>query len=142
MLFRARKSCITRLLIVEDEPLVAFDNEHELQSAGYAIVATVDSGEAAVPHLADASIDAVVLDMKLAGSMSGREVARLARDRGIAVLLVTGNCPDDAGQWANAWLAKPYRSGALVEALRAVEDLVCRGKVVSNEGKFTVFSAA
>jgi DNA-binding response OmpR family regulator len=138
MLFRARKSCLQRLLIVEDEPLIAFDNEHVLQSAGYAIVATVDSGEGAVPHLADSQIDAVILDMGLAGNMSGREVARLARDRGIAVLLVTGNCPEDAADWATAWLAKPYRGGALVDALQAMEDVVCREQAPRKFSGFTM----
>lgn len=128
MIFRARKSCISRLLIVEDEPLVAFANEHTLQSAGYEVIATVDSGEAAVPYLADAQTDAVILDMKLAGAMTGREVARLARDRGIAVLLVAGRCPDDARDWALAWLGKPYHGNALVEALKAVEAVICRGE--------------
>ncbi len=32
----------TRVLIVEDEPLIAFDNEHALIQAGYIVVATVD----------------------------------------------------------------------------------------------------
>ena len=48
MLFASRPSCIKRLLIIEDDPLTAFDNEHTLKHSGYEIVATVDSGEAAV----------------------------------------------------------------------------------------------
>src|SRR3546814_10349018 len=96
MRFASRPTCIKRLLIIEDDPLTAFDNEHTLKLGGYQIVATVDSGEAAVAVMAAEPVDAIVLDLGLAGHMTGREVARLARDRGIAVLLVTGQCPADA----------------------------------------------
>ncbi|WP_432770615.1 MAG: response regulator [Sphingopyxis sp.] len=128
MLFASRPSCIKRLLVIEDDPLIAFDNERTLKQSGYDIVATVDSGEAAVPIIADEQIDALVLDLGLAGDMTGREVARLARDRGIAVLLVTGQCPQDAGDIALACLAKPHSSAALVGALRAIETMICKNK--------------
>ncbi len=128
MLFASRPSCIKRLLIIEDDPLVAFDNERTLKHSGYDVVATVDSGEAAVPIIADEQIDALVLDLGLAGDMTGREVARLARDRGIAVLLVTGQCPDDAADIAVACLSKPHSAAALVGALRAVETMTCKNQ--------------
>ncbi len=114
MLFGHRPTCIKRLLIIEDDPLTAFDNEHTLKIGGYDIVATVDPGEAAVAIMAAEPIDALVLDLGLAGHMTGREVARLARDRGIAVLLVTGQCPADAEEIAIACLGKPHSASALV----------------------------
>ncbi len=43
MLFGRRQRTIRRIVVVEDEPLVAFDNEHLLSEAGYEVVATVDS---------------------------------------------------------------------------------------------------
>ncbi|MDZ3831392.1 MAG: response regulator [Sphingopyxis sp.] len=128
MLFASRPSCIKRLLVIEDDPLVAFDNERTLKHGGYDVVATVDSGEDAVAAIASEQIDALVLDLELAGHMSGREVARLARDRGIAVLLVTGKCPDDAAEIALACLHKPHGAAALVGALRAIESMICKNK--------------
>ena len=106
MLFASRPTCIKRLLVIEDDPLTAFDNEHTLKHSGYDVVATVDSGEAAVAVIASEQIDALVLDLSLAGHMSGREVARIARDRGIAVLLVTGQCPVDAEEMAVGIIAR------------------------------------
>ena len=47
MLFGKRERRISRIMIVEDEPLVAFDNENMLQEAGYVVVATVDGFAAA-----------------------------------------------------------------------------------------------
>ena len=43
MMFGRKKRRITRILIVEDEPLVAFDTEHFLREEEFEIVATVDS---------------------------------------------------------------------------------------------------
>lgn len=139
MLFASRPSCIKRLLVIEDDPLTAFDNEHTLKHSGYEIVATVDSGEAAVAILASEQIDALVLDLGLAGNMTGREVARLARDRGIAVLLVTGQCPTDAGDIAVAWLGKPHSAAALVSALKAVETMTCRNEKPRKVSGLTTF---
>ncbi len=139
MLFASRPLCIKRLLVIEDDPLTAFDNEHTLKHSGYEIVATVDSGEAAVRYIASEQIDALVLDLGLAGNMSGREVARLARDRGIAVLLVTGQCPADASEIAMACLGKPHNPSALVSALKALETMVCRNEAPRKVSGLTTF---
>ena len=139
MLFASRPSCIKRLLVIEDDPLVAFDNERTLKHGGYDVVATVDSGEAAVAVIAAGQIDAIVLDLGLAGDMTGREVARLARDRGIAVLLVTGQCPADAADIAVACLGKPHSASALVSALKAVETMTCKNQAPRKVSGLTTF---
>ena len=51
MLFGKRKRIVKRILIVEDEPLTAFDNENMLGDAGYEIVATVDDFDEALSVL-------------------------------------------------------------------------------------------
>lgn len=139
MLFGPRPSCIKRLLVIEDDPLTAFDNEHTLKHAGYDVIATVDSGEAAVRYIAAEPIDALVLDLGLAGDMSGREVARLARDRGIAVLLVTGQCPEDASDIAMACLDKPHSPSALVAALKALESMICKNQAPRKVAGLTTY---
>lgn len=139
MLFASRPLCIKRLLVIEDDPLTAFDNEHTLKHSGYDVIATVDSGEAAVRYIASEQIDALVLDLGLAGDMTGREVARLARDRGIAVLLVTGQCPADASEIAVACLGKPHSASALVSALKALETMVCKNQAPRKVSGLTTF---
>lgn len=129
MLFAFRPSSVKRLLIIEDDPLVAFENERTLLHHGYDVIATVDRGEAAVPFLADSHIDALILDLKLAGHMAARDIARLARDRAIPVLLVTGNCPDDAADIAMACLHKPHSASLLLSALRGIETIVTKNKL-------------
>lgn len=129
MLFAFRPSSVKRLLIIEDDPLIAFDNEYALKQHGYDVIATVESGEAAVPFIADGHLDALVLDMELAGHMTGRDVARLARDRQIPVLLVTGQRPDDVAEFAMSCLYKPYSPALLLYALRGVETMVAKNKM-------------
>lgn len=123
-LFKRNRRAIKRILIVEDEPLVAFDNEHHLGLAGYDVVATVDCGEDALRFLNPDRIDAVVLDVGLAGDISGIAVAEAAAEHDIPVLFVTGQCPGEAKRFAFACLSKPYTPGALVAALAAVDSLV------------------
>ena len=125
----AAPRCIRRLLVVEDDALVAFDHEYDLKSAGYEVVATVGSGEAAVPVLAEAEVDAIILDLHLSGAMQGADIARLAHDRGVAVLLVSGDVPDPAtAAYAFGHLAKPTAKRAVIAALQAMDARLCQQK--------------
>src|SRR3546814_20525716 len=95
MRFASRPTCIKRLLIIEDDPLPAFDNEHTLKLGGYQIVATVDSGEAEVAVMAAEPVDERRLALGLAGRMTGRARAPRARERGIEVMVVPGPVPPE-----------------------------------------------
>ena len=108
MLFGKRDRRIRRILIVEDEPLVAFDNENMLQDADYEVVATVDSYADAAAQIAAEQIDLVMTDISLAGEGDGLDVARAAVAKGVPVLIVTGNCSEEARGLAVGCLAKPY----------------------------------
>jgi two-component system, response regulator PdtaR len=119
MFFGRRRTQISRLLLVEDEPLVAFDNEHALGDAGFTIVATVPGLTGAAAALGR-EIDLVVSDVRLADG-SGVEVARAAQAAGVPVLFVTGACPAEAEALAAGCLAKPYAPKDLVAAIRAID---------------------
>ena len=121
MLFGKRERMIRRILVVEDEPLVAFDNEHLLTDAGYEVVATVDSLAAAREVIEREELDLVLTDVKLSGDGDGTEVARIARDKNVPVLFVTGHVVDGAGELGVGVLTKPYSSRVLKNALAALE---------------------
>ena len=63
MLFGKRERTIRRIVIVEDEPLVAFDNEHMLSEAGYDVVATVDNLADATRVIQEEEIDLILTDI-------------------------------------------------------------------------------
>ena len=65
MLFGKRKQVVKRILIVEDEPLTAFDNENMLGDAGYEIVATVDDLDEALEVLEREEVDLILSDVRL-----------------------------------------------------------------------------
>lgn len=125
-LFSRKKRQLVKLLIVEDEPLVAFDTEHFLRDDGFDIVGTHDRVEDAVAIIkAQTPIDLVLADINLADG-SGIDVARAAFDAQIPVLFVTGNCPDEARALADGSLAKPYSPRDLLASIAAI-DAVLRG---------------
>ena len=121
MLLSKRARLIHRILIVEDEPLVAFDNEHFLRDAGFEVVATVDRVEDAVKVIRDDDIDLILADVRLSDGEEGIDVAHAAHARGIPVLFVTGFCPIEAQALAVGCLAKPYTPRELRAAIDAVE---------------------
>jgi DNA-binding response OmpR family regulator len=121
MLFGKRERRISRIMIVEDEPLVAFDNEYMLKDAGYEVVATVDNYTDAAEAMAREEIDLILSDISLAGEGSGIDVARAAAALGIPILFVTGNCTEEARALAVGCLAKPYTERVLLSTLQAVD---------------------
>jgi DNA-binding response OmpR family regulator len=121
MLFGKRERAIRRILIVEDEPLVAFDNEHLLREDGYEVVATVDTLAEAVRVLGETAVDLVLSDIQLNGEGDGMDVARAAAARAVPVLFVTANCPVEARSLGIGCLAKPYSGRTLRNALDALD---------------------
>jgi DNA-binding response OmpR family regulator len=122
MLFGKRKQVVKRILVVEDEPLTAFDNETMIESAGYEVVATRDNVADALATLDEHPVDLILADVKLAGERSGIDLAREAAARGVPVLFATGRCPPEAAAVSIGCLMKPYSDKVLKDAIRAVEE--------------------
>ena len=142
MLFGRKKRQIVRLLVVEDEPLVAFDTEHFLSDADYEIVATVDSVADALAVLSDGrAVDLVLVDVSLADG-SGVDVARAARGKGVPVLFVTGSCPPEATELAAGCLSKPYAPRDLIGAIGAIEAEMQGKRPKRMPSGFQLFPAA
>jgi two-component system, response regulator PdtaR len=120
------RRAVRTVLIVEDEPLVAFENEHGLEQAGYTIAATVEDYDHAARVIGDDDVDLVIADVSLRGEQSGIDVAMLAQAKGLPVLFVTGACPVEARHLALGCLAKPYAPRDLVAAINVI-DAILRG---------------
>jgi two-component system, response regulator PdtaR len=131
MLFGKRERSICKILVVEDEPLVAFDNEYLLCDAGYQVVATVDSFEAAAKVIGEQELDLILTDIKLNGEGDGMDVAQAAAEKQIPVLFVSGHCPVLSRSLAIGCLAKPYTDKVLKNALDTL-DQVLQGREVKK----------
>jgi DNA-binding response OmpR family regulator len=141
-MFGKKKRRISRLLIVEDEPLVAFDTEYFLREEQFEIVATVDRvADAMTVIRGDNEIDLTLVDVSLADG-SGIDVAHAAFERDIPVLFVTGTCPDGARNVAAGCLSKPYAQRDLLAAINAIEAVLDGRKPKRLPGGFNLFEKA
>jgi two-component system cell cycle sensor histidine kinase/response regulator CckA len=70
-----------RILVVEDENIVALDIQRDLISFGYAVPATAASGEEAIEKAAALRPDLVLMDIRLRGAIDGVEAAEEIRTR-------------------------------------------------------------
>lgn len=122
MLFGKRKRIVNRILIVEDEPLTAFDNEVMLGDLGYEVVATLDSFEDAIELIDREKIDLILSDYRLSSQRTGLDLARAAKNRGIPIIFSTGHeLPPESMQLALGCINKPYSERTLKLALNAVD---------------------
>ncbi len=140
MLFGKRKDVVNRILVVEDEPLTAFDNESVLRDLGYEVVGTIDSFEDAIRLLDKERVDLVMSDFRLRSDQTGVDLARVAKERGIPTLLATGYTIPDASEVAIGCLAKPYTERQIKKALESI-DRHLSGKPVKPQKGLTLFLA-
>lgn len=121
MLFGKRKQVVKRILIVEDEPLTAFDNENFLGDAGYEVVATIDDLGEALEILDREVVHLILSDVRLRKDQTGIELARAAKTKGVPTLFVTGLSSSAASEVAVGCLMKPYTERQLIRAIEAVD---------------------
>ena len=119
----ARKSA--RILVVEDDFIVALDMEYHLIAAGFEVVGVATTAEEALqmadagdPHLA-------IMDIRLAGDRDGVDAATELRHRlGVPSIFASAHGDMQTRQRAArakplGWLQKPYSAEALVALVSA-----------------------
>jgi len=114
-----------RVMIVEDEMLLALDLEEMLVDAGHLVVGRATDMTEAVraAESADGAVDVAIMDMNLARGSNGVETAGILRQRwDIPCLFVSGNLDDAMRTRAEQWepigfVGKPYSERELLSAL-------------------------
>jgi CheY-like chemotaxis protein len=95
-----------RILIVEDEVIVALDIKRRLEDLGYEVHAPVTSGEDAVRNTKETQPDLVLMDIHLRGDMDGVEAAAEIQQRfKVPVVYLTAH--SDQETWERGREAKP-----------------------------------
>jgi DNA-binding response OmpR family regulator len=107
-----------KVLVVEDEALVAMLVEDALVDAGFDVLGPAATVDEAMSVLARERPDAVVLDLNLAGETS-TPVADALAERGIPYVIATGYGASGlpAGHQDAMVLAKPYDPAELTSML-------------------------
>jgi CRP-like cAMP-binding protein len=109
----------TKVLIAEDEAVVALDIAHELESAGYTVVGQVSNGQAAIDSTAALKPDVILLDITMPGEVDGIQAAEAIGQRfGTPVIFVTAHSDEATLQRAkltrpSGYVMKPFEPNEL-----------------------------
>ena len=112
-----------RLLVVEDEAVVAMDIQSKLESMGYSIVGVARSGETAVQLALEKVPDLILMDICLQGEMDGVAAAHQIQElRSIPVVFLTALGDQETLQRAKSaepfgYVLKPFTEQDLIAAV-------------------------
>ena len=114
---------MTKILIVEDEPIVAEAMCQFLENAGHEVVGIARDEVSAICETAAERPDLVLMDIRLAGAGDGIEAARKIRaDYPVNVVFVTAHADPTTRTRAAAvqpagFVTKPYSARQLLEVV-------------------------
>lgn len=112
-----------RILIVEDEGLIARDVEDMVRNAGYEVCAVVGTGEEAIERAEKTRPDLILMDIILRGAMDGVEAAEKIRERfNIPVIYLTAHTDENTLQRAKlteplGYTLKPVEQKELITVI-------------------------
>lgn len=117
---------LAAILVVEDDFLLSWHISDALKDEGYDVIAVASADEAIKVIETRNDIRTIFTDIDLPGSMDGLKLARAVRDRWppVHIIVTTGmRAPHRDEMPANsAFIAKPYRSAEVLEAVRSFEN--------------------
>ncbi len=117
---------IGRILLVEDDYLVALEVAYQLKEAGFSVVGVATTAEQAVSLAGSTRPDLAIMDIRLAGPRDGIETATdLMTQHGIPSIFATAHGDSQTRQRAAkarplGWIEKPYVPARLIELLNEV----------------------
>ena len=112
-----------KVLIVEDENIVALDIASRVESLGYAVAAVVRSGERAIEKVAETRPDLVLMDIRLRGALDGIQAAEHIHARfDLPVIYLTAYADEETLQRAKVtqpygYILKPFEARELHSAI-------------------------
>jgi two-component system, response regulator PdtaR len=109
-----------KVLLVEDEPIVRLELASELRGAKYEVIEASNADDA-LKVLHSASVDLMISDVVMPGSMDGLELAAHAREmrENMKIIVVSGQTSQAApGSLADAYFAKPFGCAAILMSCR------------------------
>lgn len=118
-----------KILIVEDEPLLATTLKHLVElNPRYRVTHVADDFSSAIAAAGEERPDLALVDLQLANATSGFSVAAKLHELGILCLFTTGKAPGfPLPDLAIGCLTKPFEEADLARALSEAEDIM-RGR--------------
>jgi len=113
-----------KILIVEDEPIIAADLENQLKKMGYDVIGNVDMGATAINIVKEKSPDLILMDIQLEGDLDGVDTSHeIEKFSNAPIIFLTSNTDDRTFARARttnpfAFLSKPFR---VTDVKRSIE---------------------
>ncbi|HEX3596513.1 MAG TPA: diguanylate cyclase [Polyangiaceae bacterium] len=126
-----------KILVVEDEPLVAKDLTSILRRMGYSVTKTARSADQVLDSVREERPDLALMDIHLRGNVDGIDVASiLVREHQVPVVFLTAYADDETLARASAvhalgYLVKPFKEAELRGAVRIALEKSRADRVVS-----------
>jgi CheY-like chemotaxis protein len=117
---------MARIVIVEDEAIIAMENKTGLKNAGHEIVAVVSAAPEAIKAFEEKKPDLILMDIIIKGAMDGIEVMiEIRKQSTIPVLFLTGNADAKTKQRLStisnsSHLSKPFLAKEMIEKVNAL----------------------
>jgi len=110
-----------RILVVEDEAIIAIMLEFDLKDMGYDVIGPAPCVETALQLIDNEPLDFALLDYRL-GDETSESIASALAERQIPFLFMTGHCVNDLPfeLRAESLLQKPVNGKALRHAIEAI----------------------
>jgi DNA-binding LytR/AlgR family response regulator len=118
------KNHIPKILMVEDNMIIAADISMQLTKLGYEVVGISTRGEDALKMIEINQPDIVLMDIVLSGKMNGIEAAQIILEKfQVPVIFLTSNFDDATFQQASAarpyaFISKPFQKSNLERTLK------------------------
>ncbi len=119
-----------KILIVEDEMIIAANISLQLSSLGYDVTGIIPRGEEALLHIEGQLPDIVLLDINLKGNLDGVETAQIMqKTNNIPIIYLTANSDEAHFNRAKstnpyAFISKPFKKLDLERAIELTINLV------------------
>src|SRR5271157_2392944 len=138
-----------RILVVEDDRVVARDIQHQLTRIGHTVVGVTPLGEDAVRLAMESHPDLVLMDIRLDGDLDGVDAAQQIRDRcQVPVVFLTAYADDETLQRARVtepfgYLLKPFEDAQLRTVIEmALYKHTAERKLRESERRYAVTLAS
>jgi len=124
-----------KILIVEDEMIIAANTALQLRNLGYEVSGIVARGEEALIHIEENLPDIVLLDIQLKGDLDGIETAhRMQEQFDIPIIYLTSNVDDANFERAKktnpyAFISKPFKKLDLQHAIELTTNRIVEAEI-------------
>lgn len=113
-----------KVLLVEDNRIIALDIKESLEDLGFNVVDSVPRGEKALSWFASNYCDVVIMDINLEGRLNGLETAKyIIEDFHVPIVIVSAQTDEHSTKFAKEigiqeYITKPFKPEQIAESIQ------------------------